>query len=136
MTRTRTLLLATAIALTVPLAAIAQTTGSGMKCGPVAFSADKMAYTSGPCVGGEVGTAGPTAAGSNSSSSMIKAEQKAAPGGYVMAPMQRQAPMQAQAVSAGPDYAPMMNDQCGPANVASITDEYGRKYNCRGDRIR
>jgi len=29
-----------------------------------------------------------------------------------------------------------MNDQCGPSNVASITDEYGRKYNCRGDRIR
>jgi hypothetical protein len=30
-----------------------------------------------------------------------------------------------------------MTDQpCGPANVAAITDEYGHKYNCRGDRLR
>jgi hypothetical protein len=106
-----------------------------MKCGPVAFSAEKMAYTSGPCTGGEVsasvGTSGPTAFGSPNATTMTKAEQKAAPG-YVIAPM----PMQAQAVAA-PGPAPMMvSDQCGPSNVATIKDEYGRRYNCRGDRIR
>ena len=137
MTRTQTLLLTTAIAFTVPLAAIAQTTTTGMKCGPVAFSAEKMAYTSGPCVGGQasasVGTSGPTAFGSPNSTTMTKAEQKAGAGGYVMAPM----PMQAQAISAGPaPGAQMMSDQCGPGNVATIKDEYGRRYNCRGDRIR
>lgn len=29
-----------------------------------------------------------------------------------------------------------MEDQCGPTNAATIKDEYGRSYNCRGDRIR
>jgi len=131
MTRTQTLLLTTAFALTVPLAASAQTP---MKCGPVTFSAEKMAYTSGPCVGGEtsasVGTSGPTAYGSPNSTTMTKAEMKQG-ATYGYAPM----PMQAQAAASGPGYAPV-SDQCGPANVATIRDEYGRKYNCRGDRIR
>jgi hypothetical protein len=135
MTRTQTLLITTAFALTVPLAsAIGQTASSTTKCGPVAFSTERMAYSSAPCAGGEtagaVGTSGPTAFGANNSSSMTKAEQKqGAPYGY------RYAPMQSQAVMAGPGYA-AMNDQCGPSNAPSITDEYGRKYNCRGDRIR
>jgi hypothetical protein len=95
-----------------------------------------MAYTSGPCIGGEtsasVGTSGPTAFGSPNSTTMTKAEQKqGAPIVYGYG-----APMQAQAIAAGPANAQMMSDQCGPANVATIRDEYGRRYNCRGDRIR
>ena len=137
MTRTQTLLVTTALAITVPLAAMAQT-GSPTKCGPVAFSTEKMAYTSAPCAGSEaagtVGTSGPTVFGANNSSSMTKAEQKQGVQPYYYEPMQ------AQAVMAGPAYAgpaPMGIDQsCGSASAVSIRDEYGRKYNCRGDRIR
>jgi hypothetical protein len=115
------------MALTLPLAAIAQTANTGMKCGPVAFSAEKMTYTSGPCAGGEsVGNAAPAASASNSSS-MTKAEMKQ--GGYGYAPM----PMQAQAVSTGPSFA---DQSCSDLRAATIKDEYGRRYNCRGDRIR
>jgi hypothetical protein len=136
MTRTQTLLATTAIAFTLPLAALAQAPSATIKCGPETFSAATMSYTSGPCTGGgasaSVGSSGPTAFGSPNSTTMTKAEQKAgAPAGYY-APM----PMQAQAVAAGPGNAPMMSDQCGPSNIATIRDEYGRKYNCRGDRIR
>jgi hypothetical protein len=140
MTRTQTLLVTTAMALALPLAsAIAQTASTTTKCGPVAWSTDKMAYSSAPCAGGEtagvVGTSGPTAFGANNSSSMTKAEQKQGQTTYM--PMQGQTymPMQAQAVQGAPNMA-SMNDQCGPSNAATITDEYGRKYNCRGDRIR
>ena len=144
MMRTRTLLITTAIVLAVPFAVAAQTANSGMKCGPVAFSNEKMTYTGGPCVG-SADTSGPTAyqaapAGSQSSS-MTKAEMKQGmqpTTGYAQ-PMPMQ---QAQAVSMGPNsnmaspnMAPM-GDQCGPSNAAAIKDEYGRKYNCRGDRIR
>jgi hypothetical protein len=134
MTRTQTFLASTAIALSLPLAALAQAPGT-MKCGPEAFSAATMTYTSGPCTGAQasasVGTSGPTAFGTPNSTTMTKAEQKAGqPVGYY-APM----PMQAQAVATGPGYAPMMSDQCGSLSSVAITDEYGRKYNCRGDRI-
>jgi|tagenome__1003787_1003787.scaffolds.fasta_scaffold19692037_1 hypothetical protein len=150
MMRIRTLLITTAITLAVPLAAGAQSVStSGTKCGPVSWSTDKMAYSAAPCNAEAVGTGGPTArqattAGSQSSS-MTKAEMKQGmqpgyaptPQGYAPMPMQ-----QAQAVSMGPspsmaspNMAPM-GDQCGPTNAAAIKDEYGRKYNCRGDRIR
>ena len=124
MTRTRILLVTTAMALALPLASVTAQT----KCGPVAFSAEKMTYTSMPCAGGEtVGTSGPTAGASNSTS-MTKAEMKqGAPIGY--------APMQAQAVQAGPNMAPAA-DQCSALNAVALKDEFGRKYNCRGDRIR
>ena len=140
MTRIQTLIAATAIATIVPLAAIGQTASSTTKCGPVAFSTERMAYSSAPCAGGEaagtVGTSGPTVFGANNSSSMTKAEMKQGAPGYAPMPMQ-----QAQAVSMGPNpsmganMAPMA-DQCGPMNATSIKDEYGRRYNCRGDRIR
>jgi hypothetical protein len=145
MMRTRTLLITTAIVLAVPLAAGAQSVSTaGTKCGPVSWSTDKMAYSAAPCNAEAVGTGGPTAnqaatAGSQSSS-MTKAEMKQG-----IQPDYRYQPMpmqQAQAVSMGPsqsmaspNMAPM-GDQCGPMNAASIKDEYGRKYNCRGDRIR
>jgi hypothetical protein len=142
MTRTQTLLVTAALALTVPLAATAQTATT--KCGPVAFSSASMSYTSAPCAGGEsagtVGTSGPTVFGANNSSSMTKAEQKQ---GITYAP--GYAPMQAQAVMAGPAYgapamagpsAAMADQSCGSPNAATIRDEYGRRYNCRGDRIR
>jgi hypothetical protein len=141
MMRTQTLIITTAIALALPFAAIAQTPSSTTKCGPVAFSTERMNYSSAPCAGGEsagtVGTSGPTVVGANNSSSMTKAEMKqGAPAGYGYAPMPVQ---QAQAVSMGPNssmgMAPMA-DQCGPSNAAAIKDEYGRKYNCRGDRVR
>jgi hypothetical protein len=133
MTRTQTLLVTTAMALALPLAsAIAQTASTTTKCGPVAWSTEKMAYSSAPCAGGEaagvVGTSGPTAFGANNSTSMTKAEMKQGQTATYY-------PAQAQAVASGPNMAPM-NDQCGPSNAATITDEYGRKYNCRGDRIR
>ena len=57
MTRTRVLLVTTAMALALPLASVTAQT----KCGPVAFSTDKMAYSSMPCAGETVGTSGPTA---------------------------------------------------------------------------
>ena len=124
MTRTRTLLLTTAFALTVPLAAFSQT-ATGMKCGPEVFSAATMSYTSGPCTGA-VSVGENTPSGAINSTTMTKAEMKqGAPIGY--------APMQAQAVSGGPA---MMGDQCGNLGAVAITDEYGRKYNCRGDLIR
>jgi hypothetical protein len=134
MTRTQTLFVTTALALAFPLAAMAQAPAS--KCGTESWSTEHMAYKSRPCAAGEVSSSGPTAFGANNSSSMTKAEQKAAPAGYHYAPMPQQ---QAQAVMAPPmggaSYA-SMNSACGPSNAASITDEYGRKYNCRGDRIR
>ena len=126
MTRTRILLVTTAMALALPLASVTAQT----KCGPVAFSAEKMAYTSVPCTGGEtVGTSGPTAGASNSTS-MTKAEMKqGAPIGYGYAPMQ------AQAIQSGPNMASAA-DQCSSLKAVALKDEYGRKYNCRGDRIR
>ena len=45
-------------------------------------------------------------------------------------------PMQSQAVAAGPSYASMGDQSCGASNAVAIKDEYGHKYNCRGDRIR
>jgi len=127
MTRIQTLVVVTAVAFAVPLApAIAQT-----KCGPESWSTEKMAYTSAPCAG-EVGTACPTVSqagpSATSSSSMIKQDMKQGNvSGY--------SPMQEQAMAPAPSMAPMA-DQCGAPNVAAMTDEYGRKYNCRGDRIR
>lgn len=145
MMRTRTLLITTAIALAVPLgSASAQSVStSGTKCGPVSWSTDKMTYSAAPCSAEAVGTSGPTAnqatAAGSQSSSMTKAQMKQG-----MQPDYRYQPMpmqRTQAVSMGPgpsmgaNMAPM-GDQCGPSNAAAITDEYGRKYNCRGDRIR
>jgi hypothetical protein len=129
MSRTQTLLVTTAMALALPLAsAMAQTASTS--CGPETWSTDKMTYVKTPCTGAEtVGTSGPTANAANSTT-MIKQEMKqGAPYAYGAAPMQ------SQAVAAGPGYA-SMNDQCGPSNTVAVTDEYGRKYNCRGDRIR
>jgi hypothetical protein len=125
MTRVQTVLItSTAFALMLPFATATAQTRS---CGVETWSTDKMAYVNVPCTAGEVGTAGPTA-GATSSSSMTKAEMKQ--GTYSTQPVHT------QAVSAGPGYASMANTSCGPSNVTAITDEYGRKYNCRGDRIR
>lgn len=44
-------------------------------------------------------------------------------------------PMQEQAMAPAPNAAPMTSE-CGSPQVATMTDEYGRKYNCRGDRVR
>jgi hypothetical protein len=44
-------------------------------------------------------------------------------------------PMQEQAMAPAPGIAPL-NDTCGSPRVATMKDEYGRSYNCRGDRIR
>jgi hypothetical protein len=143
MTRTRTLLVTTALAITVPLAAMAQTPTSTTKCGPVAFSTERMAYSSAPCAGAEsagtVGTSGPTVFGANNSSSMTKAEQKQG-GAYGYAPMQSQAVMAGPAPTGmgSPNMASagMADQSCGSSNAVSIRDEYGRRYNCRGDRVR
>ena len=141
MTRVQTLLVTTVLAAAVPLAtAMAQSSTSS--CGPESWSSAKMAYTKTPCNAGDataaVGTSGPTAYGSGNSSSMTKAQMKQ-PYGY--APPSY-APMQSQAVAAEPSSASMSNasmmgnQSCGPARAVAITDEFGRKYNCRGDRIR
>jgi hypothetical protein len=125
MTRVQAVLVtSTAFALAVPFAAATAQTST---CGPETWSNEKMAYVTAPCTAGEVGTAGPRA-GTTSSSSMTKAQMKQ---GTYYAPEAR-----TQAVSAGPAYAPMADQPCGPPNVTAITDEYGHKYNCRGDRIR
>jgi hypothetical protein len=41
-------------------------------------------------------------------------------------------PMQEQAMA--PDIAPS-TDKCGSQNTVTMRDEFGRKYNCRGDRV-
>ena len=135
MTRLQTLLVTTALAATIPLApALAQNGPSN--CGPETWSTEKMAYVRTPCNAGDaaqVGTSGPTAYGSGSSTTMTKAEMKQMPPyGYAQPGY---APMQSQAVVGGPSYA-MGDNSCGPSNAVAIKDEYGHKYNCRGDRIR
>jgi hypothetical protein len=149
MIRMQTLLITTAVAIALPLTwAGAQTPAHGTKCGPVAFSNEKMAYVSMPCAEGATGAASTNAVGNTSpnvaqtgsgvtaSSSMIKQEikQESAAGslayGVPMGP----------SMAAAPSYAVMsnsaMSDQCGDLRATAITDEYRRKYNCRGDRIR
>ncbi len=42
-------------------------------------------------------------------------------------------PMQEQAMT--PNMAPITT-VCGPHNAVTMKDEYGRQYNCRGDRVR
>jgi hypothetical protein len=34
-----------------------------------------------------------------------------------------------------PNMAPV-SDECGSPSVATMKDEFGHKYNCRGDRVR
>jgi hypothetical protein len=90
---------------------MAQTGGvNDTKCGPETWSTDKMMYVDVPCIG-----AGDAAQ-----------QQRPVGAAPVMQPQQAAAP--------GPAYS--MGDQsCGASNSVAITDEYGRKYNCRGDRI-
>ena len=149
MVRMQTLLFTTALAVALPLAmASAQTPTHGTKCGPVAFSNEKMAYTTMPCAEGATGAAATNAVGNTSpnvaqtgsgvtaSSSMIKQEikQESAAGSMAYG-----VPMD-PSMAAAPSYAITSNaaisDQCGDLRAVSITDEYRRKYNCRGDRIR
>jgi hypothetical protein len=97
MTRTRTLIVSTAVALTLPFgAAVAQTVNPS----PAAPSSREIGRTQ----------------------SMPD---------YVPSPMQEQA----MAPAPAPNMAPMTNE-CGSPRIATMTDEYGRKYNCRGDRVR
>lgn len=42
-------------------------------------------------------------------------------------------PMQEQAMA--PNMAPITT-VCGPGNSVTMQDEFGHKYNCRGDRVR
>jgi hypothetical protein len=149
MARFQTLLITTALAVTIPLiSAGAQTPSHGTKCGPVAWSTEKMAYTSMPCADGATGAASNNAVGNTSpsvaqtgtgvtsSSSMTKQEIKQQSSAGSMA---NGAPM--TPALGGPDYYAMgpsmaaASDDCSP-NAASMKDEYGRKYNCRGDRVR
>ena len=135
MTRAQTLIVTTALAAVIPLAsAMAQTGGNpNTKCGSEAWSTDKMMYVSVPCVGAEavqqgtIGASSPSVTGTNSTT-YTKAQMKQ--GEYYSQPMP------SQAVSTGPSYASTGSASCGPRNAVAITDEYGHKYNCRGDRIR
>ena len=135
MTRAQTLVVTTALAAILPLAsAMAQTGGNpGTKCGPETWSTDKMMYVDVPCIGAEaaqqqgtVGATAPSVTGTNSTT-YTKAQMK--DGEYYGQPMP------SQAVATGPSYA-STGGSCGPRNAVAITDEYGHKYNCRGDRIR
>jgi hypothetical protein len=135
MTRAQTLIVTTALAAVLPLAsAMAQTGGHpSTKCGAETFSTEKMMYVSVPCVGAEavqqqgtVGAAAPSVTGTNSTT-YTKAQMKQGE----MYPTA----MPSQAVTAGPSYA-YTGGSCGARNAVAITDEYGHKYNCRGDRIR
>ena len=135
MTRAQTIVVTTVLAAVLPLAsAMAQTGGNpNTKCGAETWSTDKMMYVDVPCVGaqsdqqGTVGAAAPSVSGTNSTT-YTKAQMKQ--GTYY------DQPMPAQAVSVGPSYASMGSSSCGPKNAVAITDEFGHKYNCRGDRIR
>jgi len=44
-------------------------------------------------------------------------------------------PMQEQARAPAPSMAPMA-ETCGSPRVVTMKDEFGHKYNCRGDRVR
>jgi hypothetical protein len=123
---------------TGPDAAVGYGTNT-VTCGPEAWSTDTMSYTNTPCGGvtgaaldRDVGFSGPvaapTSANATSSSSMLHQEMKeletAAPPQEVLA-----------------ESAPTMTSQGAsqPAcnlHAVAITDEYGFKYNCRGDRLR
>ncbi len=81
---------------------------------------------------GEVGTAGPIA-GEPSSTTMLKAEMKQ--GISYDTPGYSEPTLQAQVVPAAPSTVAMAAQSCGPAKMAAITDEYGHKYNCRGDLL-
>jgi len=146
MTRTQTLVIATTLAVALPLGWAGAQSNGGTKCGPEAWSTDKMQYVSMPCADGATGAASTNAVGNNSpnvaqtgsgvtnSSSMTKQEikQNSAMGATYGAPI-------APAMAPVPSYAaaPSMSDQsCGDLRAVAITDEYRRKYNCRGDRIR
>ncbi len=105
-------------------------------CGPEAWSTDTMSYSSAPCGGAtgaapssDVGFSGPvvpqTGPDATSSSSMLHQEMKQ---------VETAVPAQSRAVVAE-SYFQGSQNVCDPASVA-ITDEYGFKYNCRGDRIR
>ncbi len=53
--------------------------------------------------------------------------------GQPASPDDVRSPMQEQAMA--PNTAPITT-VCGPHNSVTTADEYGRKYNCRGDRVR
>ena len=124
MTRIQTLIVTTAVAFALPFgAALAQTASPSTKCGPVAFSTDKMAYTSAPCAGDSAATAAPL--GPAASQARIQPTSSS----------DVRSPMQEHAMAPAPNMAPM-NDECGSPNAVAMKDEFGRKYNCRGDRVR
>ena len=136
MTRIQTLLVTTAFAAVIPLAsAMAQTGGvNDTKCGPETWSTDKMMYVDVPCVGAEaaqqqgtVGAAAPTVNGPNSTTYTGAEMRQGGMYAYGAQPQQAAAP--------GPAYTSMRDQSCGASNSVAITDEYGHKYNCRGDRI-
>ena len=123
MIRVQVFIASAALALAVPFAATAQTDAN-------CWLQPHGAQT---CITGEVGTAGPVA-GEFSSTTMLKAEMKQ--GLSYDTPGYTEPTLQAQAVPVAPSPVAMAAVQsCGPANVAALTDEYGNKYNCRGDRL-
>lgn len=121
---------------TGPDAAVGYGTNT-VTCGPEAWSTDTMSYTNISCGGvtgaaldRDVGFSGPvaapTSANATSSTSMLHQQMKE---------LETAAPPPPRAVIA--ETAPMVTSQ--PAcnlNAVAITDEYGFKYNCRGDRLR
>jgi hypothetical protein len=124
MTRIQTLIVTTAIAFALPLgAALAQTASTSTKCGPVSFSAEKMAYTSAPCAGDSAAIAAPSGPAASQARTLPASSSNA------------RSPMQEQAMAPARTMAPM-SDECGSPSVATMKDEFGRKYNCRGDRVR
>ena len=60
MTRTQRLIVTTAVAFALPFGAALAQTPSPSAAAPVAFSADKVAYTSAPCAGNSAATAAPS----------------------------------------------------------------------------
>lgn len=93
---------------------------TNISCGGVTGAAlDRDVGFSGP-------VAAPTSANATSSTSMLHQQMKE---------LETAAPPPPRAVIA--ETAPMVTSQ--PAcnlNAVAITDEYGFKYNCRGDRLR
>jgi hypothetical protein len=111
---------------------------SAATCGPEAWSSDTMSYATLPSCGGVTGAAldrdvgftgpvaAPTRADATSSTSMLHQEMKE---------LETAPPAPPRAVLA--ETTPMVASQ--PAcdlHAVAITDEYGFKYNCRGDRLR
>jgi hypothetical protein len=90
-------------------------------------------------IGGATANANQTVDGRTSSTSMLSQSNKAQSAAGMSSSNYGNGPIAAQGPYSG-SQAPQMQsgpqDSCGNAGAVAITDEFGNRYNCRGDRLR